>query len=76
MPRGRALVPLDRSDGHGEQLLSWTRSTSMAQDPAQRARFVLASAEGRSNTAVRQRFALQGRTVAQEVLAPRDRSAA
>ena len=57
MPRGRKLAPLVLGDEQREQLLSWTRSTSMPHGLVLRARIVLASAEGLTNTAVAKRVA-------------------
>ena len=63
MPRGRKLAPLVLSDEQREQLLSWTRSTSMPHGLVLRARIVLASAEGLNNTAVAKRLAISLPTV-------------
>ena len=63
MPRGRKLAPLVLSDEQREQLLSWTRSTSMPHGLVLRARIVLASAEGLTNTAVAKRLAISLPTV-------------
>ena len=58
MPCGPKLAPLAVSDGQREHLLPRTRSTFVPQGLAQRARIVLASAEGLSNIAVAQRLGL------------------
>ena len=63
MPRGRKLAPLALSDEQREQLLSWTRSASMPQSLALRARIILASAEGLTNTAVAKRLGISLPTV-------------
>ena len=52
MARGRPLPPLALADGQREQLASISKSTSMPHGLIQRARIVLASAEGLSNKAV------------------------
>ena len=52
MARGRPLPPLALADGQREQLASISNSTSMPRGLVQRARIVLASAEGLSNKAV------------------------
>ena len=63
MPRGRKLAPLVLSDEQRERLLAWTRSTSMPQRSVLRARIVLASAEGLTNTAVATRLGVSLPTV-------------
>lgn len=63
MPRGRRLAPLALSAEQREQLLAWTRSTSMPRRMVQRARIVLASAEGLTNTEVARRLAVSLPTV-------------
>ena len=63
MPRGRKLAPLVLSDEQREQLLAWTRSTSMLQGLVLQARIVLASTEGLTNTAVAKRLAISLPTV-------------
>ena len=55
MARGRKLKPLLLTDEQPEQLEGWTRSTSMPQGLVRRARIVLASGEGVTNTAVARR---------------------
>ena len=52
MPRGRKLTPLVLTDEQPEQLEAWSRSTSMPRGLVLRARLILASAEGLTNTAV------------------------
>ena len=63
MARGRKLAPLVLSDEQRERLLAWTRSTSMPQGSVLRARIVLASAEGLTNTAVAKRLGVSLPTV-------------
>ena len=63
MPRGRKLAPLVLSEEQREQLLSWTRSTSMPHGLVLRARIVLASAERLTNTAVAKRLGIALPTV-------------
>ena len=63
MPRGRKLAPLVLSDEQREQLVAWTRSMSMPQRLVLRARIVLASAAGLTNTAVAQRLGISLPTV-------------
>jgi transposase len=50
--RGRPLAPLRLSSADREVLVRWTQRPKTAQALAQRARIVLASAAGRSNTAI------------------------
>jgi transposase len=56
MRRGRQLAPLSVSQEERETLLSWTRRPKTSQALAQRARIILACAEGRSNTSVAERL--------------------
>ena len=63
MPRGRKLAPFVLSDEQHEQLLSWTRSTSIPHGLVLRARIVPASAEGVTNTAVAKRLVISLPTV-------------
>ncbi|MDE0126087.1 MAG: IS630 family transposase [Bryobacterales bacterium] len=63
MARGRKLKPLLLTDEQREQMEGWTRSTSMPQGLVRRARIVLASAEGVSNTAVARRLGVSPPTV-------------
>ena len=63
MPRGRKLAPLVLGDEKCEQLLAWTRSTSMTQGLVLRAHIVLASAEGLTITAVAKRLGIALPTV-------------
>jgi transposase len=52
MPRGRPLAVLTLEDRDRDTLTGWTRRSKTAQGLAQRARIVLAAAEGRSNEAI------------------------
>ena len=52
MPRGRPLPPLVLTDEQQEQLTALSHSTSMPYGLVQRARIVLACAEGQTNAAV------------------------
>jgi transposase len=56
MRRGRQLAPLSVSQEERETLLNWTRRPKTSQALAQRARIILACAEGRSNTSVAERL--------------------
>ena len=58
MPKGRPLTPLILDDQQRDDLMALSRSTSMPHGLVQRARLVLASAEGLSNKAVGQRVGL------------------
>jgi transposase len=63
MPRGRPKAPLVVSDQQRATLESWSRRTTSANGLAQRARMVLASAEGLSNQEVARRVGVTGQTV-------------
>ena len=63
MARGRPLPPLNLADGQREQLASISNSTSMPRGLVQRARIVLASAEGMSNKAAAERVGVSEATV-------------
>jgi putative transposase len=63
MPRGRPLAPLSVSPAEHEALVSITRSRSMPQSLATRARIVLLAAEGESNTSIADRLGLSLPTV-------------
>ena len=52
MGRGRRIPPLTLGGAEREALEQWTRRPKTAQALAQRARIVLACADGHSNTAV------------------------
>ena len=52
MPRGRPLAVLTLEEGDRETLTRWTRRPKTAQALAQRARIVLAAADGRANDAI------------------------
>ena len=52
MGRGRPIPPLALDGAERETLEQWTRRPKTAQALALRARIVLSSADGRSNTAV------------------------
>jgi len=56
MPLGRPLSPLTLLPAERQQLLDWTRRPKTAQALALRARIVLLSAAGRSNTEVARRM--------------------
>ncbi len=60
---GRPLAPFTLSESEREELRSITRSRSMAQSLATRARIVLLSADGDSNTDIAERLGLSKRTV-------------
>ncbi len=63
MSRGRPLVPLSLSPTEREELVSITRSRSMPQALAMRARIVLLSADGHGNTDIAGRLGLSNPTV-------------
>jgi len=63
MPRGRPLAVLTLEDRDRETLGRWARRPKTAQALAQRARIVLAAAEGRSNEAVAAELSLSAHTV-------------
>jgi hypothetical protein len=52
MRRGRQLAPLSVTSAERESLESWTRRPKTGQALAQRARIILESATGRTNTDV------------------------
>ena len=58
MPQGRPLSPLVLDEEQRGQLMALSRSTSMPHGLVQRARLILASAEGLSNQAVAERVGL------------------
>jgi transposase len=60
---GRPLAPLTLSGSEREELRSITRSRSMPQSLATRARIVLLSADGESNTDIAERLGLSKPTV-------------
>ena len=60
---GRPLAPLTLSESERDELRSITRSRSMPQSLATRARIVLLSAEGESNTDIAERLELSKPTV-------------
>jgi transposase len=62
MPRGRPLAELTLTSEDRETLLDWTRRPKTAQALAQRARIVLAAAEGRPNDAIAAEFGINPRT--------------
>ena len=49
---GRPVPPLSLTDDERETLKQWARRPKTVQSLAQRARIILASAEGNSNTAI------------------------
>lgn len=63
MPVGRPLTPLTLSDSERDELVSITRSRSMPQSLATRARIVLLSADGVSNTEIAEELRLSKPTV-------------
>jgi putative transposase len=63
MPGGRPLAPLTISPDEREELVSITRSRSMPQALATRARIVLLAADGRSNTDIAEKLGLSKPTV-------------
>jgi putative transposase len=63
MPGGRPLAPLTISPDEREELISITRSRSMPQALATRARIVLLAADGRSNTHIAEKLGLSKPTV-------------
>ena len=58
MPRGRQLSPVVLTDDQREQMTALSQSTSMPYALVQRARIVLACAQGLTNSAVAQRLAV------------------
>ena len=58
MPRGRQLPPVVLTDDQRQQMTALSQSTSMAYALVQRARIVLACAQGLTNCAVAQRLAV------------------
>jgi transposase len=60
---GRPLAPLTLSESERDELRSITRSRSMPQSLATRARMVLLSADGESNTDIAERLGLSKPTV-------------
>ena len=63
MPRGRPLAPLVLSESDRDQLQSLSQSTAQPHGLVQRARIVLACADGLSNLAVAQRLGVSLPTV-------------
>ncbi len=63
MPRGRPLVPLELTDDQRDQLKGIAHSTTMPHALVQRARMILASAEGLTNAAIAQRVGVTPHTV-------------
>lgn len=63
MTRGRPLAPLSLSASERDELVSITRSRSMPQALATRARIVLLAADGASNTNIAERLGLSKPTV-------------
>lgn len=63
MTRGRPLAPLSLSASERDELVSITRSRSMPQALATRARIVLLAADGASNTDIAERLGLSKPTV-------------
>jgi transposase len=63
MARGRPLALLTLKDRDRDTLTRWTRRAKTAQALAQRARIVLAAAEGRSNQAIAAQLSITPHTV-------------
>jgi transposase len=63
MPRGRPLAQLTLTSEDRDTLLDWMRRPKTAQALAQRARVVLAAAEGRPNDAIAAELWINPRTV-------------
>ena len=63
MPGGRPLTPLTLSQTEREELVSITRSRSIPQALAARARIVLRAADGHSNTEIAEKLGLSKPTV-------------
>ena len=63
MPRGRPLAVLTIEDRDREALTHWTRRPKTAQALAQRARIVLAAADGRPNDTIARELSLTPHTV-------------
>jgi len=63
MPRGRPLAALTLEDPDRETLTRWTRRPTTAQALAQRARIVLAAADGRPNDAIARELSITPHTV-------------
>ncbi len=63
MSAGRPLAQLTLSKSEREELVSMTRSRSMPQSLATRARIVLSAADGESNTDIAERLGLSKPTV-------------
>ena len=62
MPRGRPLAPLTLTDEQQDQLNGIARSATLPYALVQRARMILASAEGLNNSAVAQRLGVTPQT--------------
>ena len=63
MPRGRPIGPLELNDEQQSELTSISRSRSLPSSLVQRAKIILACAEGTSNVAVAARMGLSNATV-------------
>ena len=63
MPRGRPIAPLELNDEQQSELTSISRSRSLPSSLVQRAKIILACAEGTSNVAVAARMGLSNATV-------------
>ena len=63
MPRGRPLAVLTLEDRDRETLTRWTRRPKTAQALAQRARIVLAAADGQPNDTIARELAITAHTV-------------
>jgi transposase len=63
MPRGRPVAVLTLEDADRETLTGWTRRPKTAQALAQRARIVLAAADGRPNDTIARELSITPHTV-------------
>lgn len=63
MPPGHKLTPLVLADEQREQLEAWSRSPTMPNELVLRARIILTSAEGLTNTAVARQLGISLPTV-------------
>src|SRR2546429_7013414 len=63
MRTGRPIPPLSLADDERETLKQWARRPKTSQALAQRARIILACAEGKNNTEVADRWRVTKQTV-------------
>ena len=66
MRRGRQLTPLSVTSEERESLERWTRRPKTGQALAQRARIILESATGKSNTEVARRLRVTNQMVGED----------